>query len=66
MGVELTLIHWVYILFIISIVGFMILKSDTTVISMIGIIPLTCETIYNPYIEFLSHKKRTLFSVFLI
>lgn len=37
MGVELTLLHWIYVLFIIAIIGFMIMKRDTTIICITGI-----------------------------
>lgn len=41
MGAELTLIHWFYVFFIISIIGFMLFRRDTTVISIIGIIVIS-------------------------
>ncbi|MFS0782964.1 hypothetical protein [Bacillus sp. 1P06AnD] len=37
MGVELTLIHWVYVAFIIGIIGFMVMRRDTSLICIIGI-----------------------------
>lgn len=37
MGIELSLIHWIYVLFIVLIIGFMIRRLDTTLISIIGI-----------------------------
>lgn len=37
MGVELTAIHWIYVLFILFIIGFMVMKRDTTLVCIAGI-----------------------------
>lgn len=37
MGVELTAIHWIYVLFIVFIIGFMVMKRDTTLVCIAGI-----------------------------
>jgi L-lactate permease len=37
MGVELTAIHWIYVLFICLIIGFMVMRRDTTIVSIVGI-----------------------------
>ncbi|BBB93512.1 hypothetical protein [Methylomusa anaerophila] len=37
MGAELSLLHWVYLIFIFAILGVMILKRDTTLVCIIGI-----------------------------
>ncbi|MBT2688940.1 hypothetical protein J7I93_12165 [Bacillus sp. ISL-47] len=37
MGVELTAIHWIYILFILFIIGFMVMRRDTTLVCIAGI-----------------------------
>ncbi|MGD6941620.1 hypothetical protein ACQCT6_06275 [Cytobacillus gottheilii] len=37
MGVELTLLHWIYVLFIIAIIGFMVMRRDTTIVCIVGI-----------------------------
>lgn len=37
MGVELTALHWIYVVFIALIIGFMAMRRDTTLISIIGI-----------------------------
>ncbi|MBU8768049.1 hypothetical protein [Cytobacillus oceanisediminis] len=37
MGVELTAIHWIYVLFILLIIGFMIMRRDTTLVCIAGI-----------------------------
>lgn len=37
MGVELTAIHWIYVLFILFIIGFMAMRRDTTLVCIAGI-----------------------------
>lgn len=37
MGIELTALHWIYVLFIILIIGFMVKRKDTTLVCIIGI-----------------------------
>lgn len=37
MGIELTLIHWIYLLFIFLIIGFMVKRLDTTILCIIGV-----------------------------
>lgn len=37
MGVELTALHWIYLLFVLLIIGFMVFRKDTSLICMIGI-----------------------------
>ncbi|MCU9613388.1 hypothetical protein OEV98_07440 [Caldibacillus lycopersici] len=37
MGIELALIHWVYLLFILLIIGFMVCRLDTTILCIVGI-----------------------------
>lgn len=37
MGVELTAIHWIYVLFIVFIIGFMVMRRDTTLVCITGI-----------------------------
>ncbi|WP_394136679.1 hypothetical protein [Cytobacillus oceanisediminis] len=37
MGVELTAIHWIYVLFILFIIGFMVMRRDTTLVCIAGI-----------------------------
>jgi hypothetical protein len=40
MGVELTALHWIYMIFIAFIIGFMVMKRDTTLVCIIGIFAL--------------------------
>ncbi|MCL6586689.1 MAG: hypothetical protein K6T72_09305 [Anoxybacillus sp.] len=37
MGVELTALHWIYVVFVVLIIGFMVARKDTSLICMIGI-----------------------------
>ncbi len=37
MGIELTLLHWVYLLFIVLIILLMVLRRDTSIVSIIGV-----------------------------
>ena len=37
MGIELTALHFIYVLFIVLIIGFMVFKRDTTLICIVGI-----------------------------
>ncbi|WP_085521983.1 hypothetical protein [Tuberibacillus sp. Marseille-P3662] len=37
MGIELTFIHWIYLIFIFLIIGFMVFKRDTTLVCLVGI-----------------------------
>ncbi|KOS69214.1 membrane protein [Lysinibacillus contaminans] len=37
MGIELTALHWIYVVFIVLIIGFMVRRRDTTLICIIGI-----------------------------
>lgn len=37
MSVELTALHWTYVVFIFLIIGFMVMRRDTTLVSIIGV-----------------------------
>ncbi|WP_170006659.1 hypothetical protein [Bacillus fonticola] len=37
MGVEFTALHWIYVVFIVLIIGFMVKRRDTTMVCIIGI-----------------------------
>ncbi|TDL81039.1 hypothetical protein [Peribacillus frigoritolerans] len=60
MGAELTLIHWFYVFFIISIIGFMLFRRDTTVVSIIGIIVISFVASHS-----LSHSITSVFNSFI-
>ncbi|WP_163101686.1 hypothetical protein [Peribacillus alkalitolerans] len=40
MGIELTALHWIYVLFIVLIIGFMVMRRDTSLICIAGIFTL--------------------------
>ncbi|MEK5430532.1 hypothetical protein MKY88_06620 [Lysinibacillus sp. FSL R7-0073] len=40
MGVEFTALHWIYVIFIVLIIGFMVKRRDTTLICVVGIFML--------------------------
>ncbi|MEY9977516.1 hypothetical protein [Lysinibacillus sp. RC79] len=40
MGIELTALHWIYVVFIVLIIGFMVKRRDTTLICVLGIFML--------------------------
>lgn len=37
MGIELTALHWIYVVFVVLIIGFMVARKDTSLVCMIGI-----------------------------
>lgn len=37
MGVELTALHWLYVTFIVLIIGFMVMRRDTSIVCIVGI-----------------------------
>jgi TRAP-type C4-dicarboxylate transport system permease large subunit len=40
MGIELTALHWVYLMFVFIIIGFMVMKRDTSFVCIVGIFVL--------------------------
>jgi hypothetical protein len=40
MEVDITLIHWIYVTFIVAIIGFMLFRRDTTIVCIVGILSL--------------------------
>jgi hypothetical protein len=47
MGVELTVLHWIYLAFIVFIIGFMIARKDTSLICIIGIFLLAATATHS-------------------
>ncbi|NMD72051.1 hypothetical protein HHO41_17265 [Bacillus sp. DNRA2] len=37
MGVDLTALHWIYVTFIVLIIGFMVMRRDTSIVCIVGI-----------------------------
>lgn len=44
MVVELTLVHWIYLLFILLIIGFMVSRLDTSILCIVGIFVIAIVT----------------------
>ncbi|MFC0272044.1 hypothetical protein ACFFIX_11335 [Metabacillus herbersteinensis] len=59
-GVELTFIHWTYVLFIFGIVGFMLFRRDTTIVSIVGIFAISLAASFS-----LSESVSSLFNSFI-
>lgn len=57
---SLTLIHWFYVFFIISIIGFMLFRRDTTMISIVGIIVISFVASHS-----ISHSITSVFNSFI-
>jgi len=76
MGIELVGIHWIYVLFIILIIGFMIMRRDTTLICVIGIfiiglvatqsLPESVSGVFNSFIYAIKELLGTILVISLI
>ncbi|MBO1512931.1 hypothetical protein [Metabacillus bambusae] len=60
MEVDITLIHWIYVAFIIAIIGFMLFRRDTTIVCIVGILSLAAVSTYS-----LSDSISSLFNSFI-
>ncbi|BDG48517.1 hypothetical protein [Parageobacillus sp. KH3-4] len=47
MGVELTVLHWIYLAFIVLIIGFMIARKDTSLVCIVGIFLLAATATHS-------------------
>lgn len=47
MGVELTVLHWIYVLFVVLIIGFMIARKDTSLVCIVGIFLLAATATHS-------------------
>lgn len=76
MGVELTALHWIYVLFILFIIGFMVMRRDTTLVCIIGIflIAITAtgslsssvSSVFNSFIFAISELLSTILIISII
>lgn len=76
MGVELIAIHWIYVLFICLIIGFMVMRRDTTLISIIGIfliaivatgsLSASISSIFNSFIYAITELLPTILVISII
>lgn len=60
MGVELVGLHWLYLLFMLLIIGFMVARKDTTIVCILGIFALGLLATHS-----LSHSVSGVFSSFI-
>ena len=76
MGIELTTLHWIYLLFIILIIGFMVKRRDTSLICIVGIfllaifatgnIALSISGIFNSFIFAITELLSTILIISII
>ncbi|ESU32487.1 membrane protein [Bacillus sp. 17376] len=76
MVIELTALHWIYVLFIFLIIGFMVMKRDTTLISITGIFLLaivatgslsgSISSIFNSFIYAITELLPTILVISII
>lgn len=76
MAIELTALHWIYVLFIFLIIGFMVMKRDTTFVSIIGIFLLavvatgslsgSVSSIFNSFIFAITELLPTILVISII
>lgn len=76
MGIELSLIHWIYVVFIVLIIGFMIRRLDTTLISIVGIFAIiiiakqdfvaSISGVFNSFIYAISELLPTILIISII
>lgn len=58
--VELTALHWIYVVFIALIIGFMIMRKDTTIVCIVGIFLIAISATGG-----LSHSVSSVFNSFI-
>lgn len=76
MGIELTAIHWIYVLFICLIIGFMVMRRDTTLVSIVGIfliaviatgsLSASISSIFNSFIYAITELLPTILVISII
>lgn len=76
MVLELTALHWIYVLFIVLIIGFMVMRRDTSLISIIGIFLLavvatgslsgSVSSIFNSFIFAITELLPTILVISII
>ncbi|WP_040204462.1 hypothetical protein [Neobacillus jeddahensis] len=59
MLIELTALHWIYVTFIVLIIGFMVMRRDTTIVCIIGIFLIALTATGS-----LSHSVSSIFTSF--
>ncbi len=76
MGVELTALHWIYVAFILIIIGFMVMRRDTSLVCIVGIFLLaftatqslsaSISSIFNSFIFAITELLGTILIISII
>ena len=76
MNVDLLALHWIYVVFIVSIIGFMVKRRDTSLICIIGIFVLaivatgdlisSISSVFNSFIYAISELLSTILIISII
>ena len=76
MGIELTALHWIYVVFILLIILFMVKRLDTTLISILGIFTIaivatgnltaSISGVFNSFIYAISELLSTILIISII
>ncbi|MGG1572060.1 hypothetical protein [Fictibacillus sp. NRS-1165] len=76
MGVELAALHWIYVVFIFLIIGFMVLRRDTTLVCIIGIfliaitatgsLSASVSSIFNSFVYAITELLSTILVISII
>ncbi|MFS0634623.1 hypothetical protein AB1K84_01855 [Mesobacillus foraminis] len=76
MGIELTALHWIYVLFIVLIIGFMVMRRDTTLVCIFGIfliaitangtLSASISSIFNSFIYAITELLPTILIISII
>ena len=76
MGVDLIAIHWIYVVFICLIIGFMVMRRDTTLVSIVGIfliaivatgsLSASISSIFNSFIYAITELLPTILVISII
>ena len=76
LGVDLSALHWIYVAFIVLIIGFMVKRRDTTLICILGIIVIaivatgdftsSISGVFNSFIYAISELLSTILIISII
>ena len=76
MGIELTALHWIYVVFIVLIIAFMVKRLDTTIVSIVGIFTIalvatgdftySISSIFNSFIYAITELLPTILIISII
>jgi len=76
MGIQLSALHWIYVLFIVLIIGFMVKKRDTTLVCVAGIftlaaiacgsLSLSLSAVFNSFVYAITELLPTILIISII